>query len=78
MTTLNLFYNIKEAFETSTKNTNRFQQVLNSIKWESIFFADEEYYFIKDELTFTTPSLDPFDMPWNPSAMFADGSMLSF
>jgi hypothetical protein len=78
MKSLNLYYSIKEAFETSTHNCNRFSEALDSINWDSSFFADEEYYFIKDDLTICTPSLDPFNMKWEASAIFTDGSVLSF
>lgn len=77
MTTSNLYYNIKEAFETSTHNCNRFSELLNRINWDSSFFADEEFYFIKDDLTICTPSLDPFAMKWGASAIFKDGAVLS-
>lgn len=77
MTTLNLYYKIKEAYETSTHNCNRFSELLNRINWDSSFFADEEFYFIKGDMTFTTPSLDPFAMKWEASAIFTDGSVLT-
>lgn len=78
MTTFEIYNNIKEAYEASTHNFNKFAATLESIKWDAKFFADEEYYFIKEDLTFTTPSLNPFSMDWEPSAMFADGAYLSF
>lgn len=78
MNTLNIFENLKNAYECSTHSNNLFEKALKSIKWEDVFFADGEYYFIKGDLTFTTPSLNPFNMPWKPSAMFADGSIISF
>jgi hypothetical protein len=76
--TLNLYYKIKEAYEISTHNTNYFKKALESIKWDNTFFADGEHYFIKADMTFTTPSLDPFNMDWRPSALFEDGSFLEF
>lgn len=78
MTTLNIFETIKNAYETSTYNNNRFATILSSIKWDSEFYADGEYYFIKDDMTFTTPSLNPFNMDWKPSAIFNDGSYIEF
>lgn len=78
MTTLNLFFNIKEAYETSTNNKNHFAELLSSIKWDSEFYADNEYYFIKGDMTLTTPSLNPFNMSWKPSAIFTDGSCIEF
>lgn len=77
MTTLNLYYNIKEAYETSTHNCNRFSNLLNCINWDSSFYADEEFYFIKGDMTLTTPSLDPFNMKWEATAIFNDGSVLT-
>ena len=76
MSALNLFYNIKEAFETSTLNNNTFAEILGSTEWDSEFTADNEYYFVKGEMTFTTPSLDPFNMCWKPSAIFKDGAVI--
>ena len=76
MTNLNLFYKIKEAYEASTHNNNYFADFLGSINWDATFFADEEYYFIKGNMTFTTPSTDPFAMKWEASAIFNDGSVL--
>lgn len=77
MTTLNIFYNIKEAFETSTFNKNCFAQALKSIKWDAQFEADNEFYFVKGDMTITTPSLDPFNMDWEATAIFNDGSVLT-
>lgn len=78
MSTLNLYYRIKEAFEASTINTNHFAAVLDSIKWDSKFFADGEHYFCIGDMTLTTPSLNPFECKWEVSAIFDDGSVLSF
>lgn len=77
MTTLNIFYNIKEAFGASTHNCNRFAEALNAVKWDAQFEADNEYYFVKGDMTITTPSLDPFNMDWEATAIFNDGSMLT-
>ena len=78
MNTLNIFYKLKNAYECSTHNNNLFEKALKSIKWENTFFADGEHYFIKGDMTFTTPSLDPFNMDWEASAIFKDGSVLTF
>lgn len=77
MTPLEIFEKIKEAYETSTHNNNRFEAVLNSIKWDYTFYADEEFYFIKGDFKFFTPSLDPFNMKWSAMAVFEDGSSLA-
>jgi len=73
-----LFATLKNAYEVSTHNDNRFAEILKSLKWDSTFYADGEYYFLKGEQTFTTPSLDPFNMPWKPSMMWNDGMILYF
>lgn len=78
MTAFEIFENLKEAYETSTHNCNKFANLINRIAWDSKFFADGELYFIKGELTFTTTSLDPFKVEWKPSAIFADGSYIEF
>lgn len=73
-----LYEEIKNAYEASTASTNFFKQMIESVKWDSTFYADGEFYFVKNGLTITTPSLDPFNMSWKPAALFADGSLLSF
>ncbi len=78
MTELNIFEALKEAYETSTPNNNRFAAKLSSILWDAEFYEDEEYYFLKGDMTFTTPSLNPFNMDWKPSAIFKDGSYIEF
>lgn len=72
MNTFDIFESIKEAFGASTHNHNCFAELLNSIKWENRFEADEEYYFELGDMTFITPSLDPFacDKWSRPGAIF--------
>ena len=78
--TLHIFYNLKEVYEVSTRNCNAFEKALNSIAWENKFFADGEHHFMIGDMTFSPPSLDPFKISndWEPSAMFDDGSYVSF
>lgn len=78
MNTFERFEKIKKAYEDSTHKANYFMQELYNEKWDDIFFADGEYYFIMKGLIFTTPSLDPFDMEWKPSGIFDDGSVITF
>ena len=75
---IKIFETIKEAYETSTRNDNRFAAALERIKWDDHFVADGEHYFRKGGLTLVVESLDPFvDTGWNrPTAMFADGSCI--
>lgn len=78
MTSLDLFYKLKNAYEVSTRNYNSFKQALESVKWDETFYADNEYYFIKGGFTFTTTSLDPFEVEWKPEALLDDGGLLTF
>ena len=78
MTALDIFYKLKNAYEVSTHNNNSFKQAIESVNWDDTFYADNEYYFIKGELTITTTSLNPFEVEWSPEALFADGSLLTF
>lgn len=73
---LEIFDKIKEAFGTSTPSDNKFKKAIQSIKWESKFFADDEHYFCFGGFVFSTPSLDPFNMKYRPSAIFSDGSFI--
>jgi len=52
MDELKLYETLKNAWDTTTRNTNRFGIALKSIKWDNTFFADGEYYFVKDATTF--------------------------
>ena len=78
MTAFELFNKLKTAYEVSTHNHNSFKEVLDSIKWDNTFYADNEYYFIKGDLTLTTTSLNPFEVEWTPEVLFSDGSVLTF
>ena len=78
MEAYNIFKKLENAYGASTQNCNRFLKAINSIHWDEKFQADGEYYFVKGNFTFTTPSLDPFKMDWKPSAIFNDGSFIEF
>lgn len=78
MDLLELRQKLEEAFGTSTKSYNRFKEFVTSLNWDYSFYADGEYYFVKDNITFTTPSLNPFEVlrSWDMCLMASDGSML--
>lgn len=78
MTSFTLYENLKNAYEVSTYNHNSFKQAIESVNWDEKFFADNEYYFVKGDLTLTTTSLNPFEVEWTPEVLFADGSLLTF
>ena len=66
---------LQDGWETSTRKDNRFAQAIASIPWDVTFKADGEYYFAYRDYTFTTPSLDPFDVEaffCKPHASFTD------
>lgn len=73
-----IFEKLKTAYECSTLNNNLFEKAIKSIKWESTFYADGEYYFNIGNMSFTTQTLNPFQMDWKPSAIFSDGSYMEF
>lgn len=75
-----IFETLRTAYETSTPAYNRFLGVLESIRWDSRFYADGEHYFVLGGFCFTTPALDPFQIKrdWVPEAEFSDGSVISF
>ena len=74
----NLINKITNAFNNSTLNNNLFEKVLNSVKWDRTYFADNEYYFVIGGCIFTTPSLNPFKITktWRPSFLTSDGSLI--
>lgn len=78
MTSFTLYENLKNAYEVSTHNHNSFKQAIESVNWDEKFFADNEYYFVKGDLTLTTTSLNPFEVEWTPEVLFANGSLLTF
>lgn len=75
---MELISRIKNAYECSTLNNNLFEKVIKSIKWNSSYYADSEYYFTFDGGIFTTPSLNPFEITkgWRPAFVTADGSYI--
>ena len=73
-----IFYKLKEAYEVSTKNNNFFASLLDSIVWDEKYESDNELCFVQGDFTFMTPSLDPFKMPWSPSAVLEDRNVLEF
>lgn len=65
---------LEEAFGASTLSNNRFRDALRILERRlgTVFEADGERYYVFDNAIFTTPSCDPFDMPWRPSVTWRD------
>lgn len=78
MNEMKLFETLKEAYETSTPNCNRFLNAINSIKWDSVFNADGETYFAKGGFTLTVENVNPFAENWKPTVFFSDSSVVEF
>ena len=78
MTAFTLYETLKEAYETTTQNNNRFLSAISLVKWDDMFYADGEYYFLKGDLTITVEDTNPFKEQWKPTAFFKDGCVLSF
>lgn len=55
-----IIQSICNAWGSSTPNSNDFGQVLSSICWDCTYYAENEHYFIKGDLTFVTEHLNPF------------------
>ena len=66
MKEIKLFEALKEAYETTTKNCNRFLNTINSMQWDSVFNADGEMYFVKGGFTMTVENTNPFEENWKP------------
>lgn len=64
-----LAINLKEAYETSTKQNNSFAALVNTIDWDAVYTSEDgDTYFEKDDIVLTVFSLDPFEpVPAAPS-----------
>lgn len=52
---------IKEAYETSTRNNNRFADLINKIKWDAIYTTqDNTTVYVMEDVELEVYSLDPF------------------
>ena len=78
MTALDIFFKLREAWEISTPSNNYFGTALDNVcKWDYQFYADGEFCFLKGDMVFTTPVINPFDAhSWRPNALLADGSLI--
>ena len=77
---LDLYEKLHAAFEYSTSDNNLFHKAIKSVKWDSEFYADGEFYFCLGGFTFTTPSLDPNKVTpdWRPAGLFTDREQIEF
>lgn len=75
---MRLFEELKEAYETSTPNCNRFKKAIEAVKWDNVFQADGETYYCLGGFTLTIENIDPFAQAWKPSVLFSDGSLIEF
>lgn len=78
MNEMKLFETLKEAYETSTPNCNRFLNEINTVAWDQTFTEDGETYFVKDGFTLTVENVNPFEENWKPMAFFSDKSVVEF
>lgn len=70
--TYTLIEKLNEAYGTTTRNANRFADLVNAITWDAIFQADGETYYTLGDLTLTVENLNPFEENWKPSVMVGD------
>lgn len=66
----NIIEALNTAYGTSTPSNNKFEKLINSIKWDKTFEADGEKYFVLGDLTFTIEDLNPFNENWKPTVMY--------
>ena len=72
---------LKKYYNRSTINNNIFEKAINRIKWEDTFKEDDEYYFIRGNITLVVPFLNPFDVKdkfSSPCIIHKDGSQIYF
>lgn len=52
---------IIEAYETSSRNNNRFSDLINKIKWDAIYTTqDDTTVYVMEDMELEVYSLDPF------------------
>lgn len=60
MNAMNIHNMLKEAWEASSMNDNRFEAAVRSIKWDSEFSCGDGHYFTVGDYTLHTMDMDPF------------------
>lgn len=74
-----IFETLKTAFDSSTRSNNRFKKAIESVQWENHYEADDEHYYEIGDMTFITPSLDPFECDeWRKPAAFINHGYIEF
>lgn len=74
-----IFETLKSAFGLSTHNNNRFKKAIEGVKWENHYEADDEHYYEIGDMTFITPSLNPFECDeWRKPAAFINHEYIEF
>ena len=75
---VDLYFKLREAYDSSTASWNRFKEAIDKIKWDKIFEADGETYFVLGRLSLTVENIDPFKAQWKPTIFTPDNSILEF
>lgn len=64
---------LDEAWGASTPSLNLFAPAFGRIEADEEFYdSDGELVKVFENATLSTPSLDPFDSPWNPCVVWRD------
>lgn len=82
MNEFKMYEQLKEAYETTTKRTNRFLNKINSIKWDCSFKTEDEtiMYCLGDfslEVFNEDGKPNPFTQFRKPEVMFSDNTIWS-
>lgn len=80
MTTTQLGTALKEAYDTSTKEVNRFANLINSIGWDGIYTTEDgSTCYEVENISLEVFSLNPFDTVPAPSIWcLTDNSVYCF
>lgn len=65
-----LIEKLNTAYGSTTPDDNKFERIINSIKWDETFEKDGEKYFLLGDLTLTVENLNPFEENWKPTVMY--------
>lgn len=79
MNEIKLFDKLKNAYDITTKTNNFFKRVIDSIKWDSVFCEDDEFYYCMENGFFlVVENHNPFEERWEPCVYFSDNSCKYF
>lgn len=67
---ITLYEKLKNAYDATTQNYNRFEEAIKSIKWDDVYSADGEMYYEKGDFCLVVENINPFKEKRKPSILF--------